>query len=296
MTQPAIELTPAQIATDELLRTVNKAMAMHEFDDNDTVVLQRIITEGLSDTRGVIRLRAAETLGEIGEAATPQLIEALLHNPNVTIRRAAAKTIALIEDPSAVPALLHAFLHDEDTVVHGSSVGALARIGEVSVPALLEIIADPQNPETTKGHAAWALSFVGAEAADYLYPALDHESIDVRCAVISAISHVAQEKGDLRACEILVTALQDPSEVLRCEAAAALGQVNYPLAIEPLTTSMEDPSLDVRKAAVSSLGKIGDERSIEPLTAAMNDPLPVIRVLAKVALQQLQSKLQEDFV
>ena len=288
------ELTPAQIITDELLRTVNTQMALHSFDDSNTTVLQRIIEEGLGDTRGVIRLRAAETLGEIGTPATPQLIEALLNNDNVTIRRAAAKSIALIEDPTAVPALLHAFLHDPDTVVHGSAVGALARIGEVAVPALLDIIADESNPETTKGHAAWALSFVGAEAAEHLYPALDHQSIDVRCAVISAISHVAQEKGDLRACEILVKALQDSAEILRCEAAAALGQVNYAESIEPLIRSTQDPDVDVRKAAVSSLGKVGNTATIPHLEALLQDPLPVIQVLAKVALQQLRNKLSDE--
>jgi bilin biosynthesis protein len=287
------ELTLAQITTDELLRTVNTQMALHSFDASDTNVLQRIIEEGLGDTRGVIRLRAAETLGEIGEPATPQLIEALLHNPNVTIRRAAAKSIALIEDATAVPALLHAFLHDPDTVVHGSAVGALARIGEVSVPALLDIIADDNNPETTKGHAAWALSFVEAEAAEHLYPALNHGSIDVRCAVISAISHLAQEKGDLHACEILVKTLQDPSEILRCEAAAALGQVNYAGAIEPLVQSMQDPDVDVRKAAVSSLGKVGNAETIPYLEIALQDPLPMISALAKVALQQLRNRLDE---
>jgi bilin biosynthesis protein len=286
------ELTPAQITTDELLRTVNTQMALHSFDA-DTAVLQRIIEEGLGDTRGVIRLRAAETLGEIGEPATPQLIDALLNNANVTIRRAAAKSIALIEDPTAVPALLHAFLHDPDTVVHGSAVGALARIGEVAVPALLEIIADDSNPETTKGHAGWALAFVGAAAAEYLYPALNHESIDVRCAVISAFSHLAQEKGDLQACEILVKTLQDPAEILRCEAAAALGQVNYAGAVEPLIRSMQDPDVDVRKAAVSSLGKVGNTATIPYLEAALQDPLPVISVLARIALQQLRNRLEE---
>lgn len=286
------DLTPAQQATDELLRQVNDRITLDTFDDGDTATLGRIIQEGLGDTRGLVRLRAAETLGQIGSAATPLLIEALLHHENVTIRRAAAKTISLIEDPAAVPALLTAFLNDPDTVVHGSAVGALARIGEVSVPALLAIIADPHSPETTKGHASWALNFIGAEAAEHLYPARNHDSIDVRCAVVSALAHGAQEKNDLQACQILVEALGDESATIRYEAAAALGQVHYPAAIPSLLVACHDPDLDVRKAAVSSLGKVGDIRAIAALeTAQQQDPAPVIQTLAKIALHQLQSRL-----
>jgi bilin biosynthesis protein len=291
-----IQLTPTQIATDDLLQVVNDHISFDTFD-NDPVTIQQIISDGLGDTRGMVRLRAAQILGEIGEPATELLVAALLHNPNETIRRAAAKTMALIEDPKSVPALLQAFLTDVDTVVHGSSVGALARIGNVAVPALLEIIADPHSSETTKGHASWALAFIGNEAAEHLYPALKNDSIDVRCAVVSAIAHVAQEKGDLQACQILVDALTDPAALIRNEAAAALSQINYPAAIPHLILATKDVDGEVRKAAVSSLGRVGDESAIVPLQAALQDETEVVRVLAKVALRQLENRMAdgEDF-
>jgi bilin biosynthesis protein len=290
---PNIQLTPAQIETDALLQAVNDRISLDSFDSQDQSTIQRIIIEGLGDTRGVVRLHAAQILGEIGEPATDLLVAALLHNPNVTIRRATAKTLALIEDPRSVPPLLQAFLTDADTVVHGSAVGALARIGNVAVPALLEIIADPDSSETTKGHAAWALSFIGNEAAEHLYPALNAESIDVRCAVVSAIANVAQEKGDSQACQVLVDALIDPAPLIRSEAAAALGQINYPPAIPHLILATRDADSEVRKAAVSSLGRVGDDRAIEPLQSALNDELEVVKVLAKVALRQLESRMAD---
>jgi bilin biosynthesis protein len=296
--QPPIEeLTPTQIETDRLLQMVTDRISLDTFDGNDRATIQRVIREGLGDTRGVVRLHAAQILGEIGEPTTPLLVQALLQDPNVTIRRAAAKSLALIEDPASVQPLLQAFLTDEDTVVHGSSVGALARIGNVAVPALLEIIADSDRSETTKGHAAWALAFIGNEAVEYLYPALNSESIDVRCAVVSAISHVAQEKGDLQACQVLVDALTDPAALIRNEAAVALSQVNYPPAIPHLIQATRDEDVDVRKAAVSSLGRVGDTEAIAPLQAALQDPAEVVRVLAKLALQQIENRLAagDDF-
>ena len=286
------QLTPDQIETDTLLQLVTDQISFDTFD-NSPATIQRIIIEGLGDTRGVVRLRAAQVLGEVGQPATALLLEALAHHPNVTIRRAVAKTLALIEDPESVPALLHAFLTDEDTVVHGSSVGALARIGSLAVPALLEIVANPASSETTKGHAAWALAFIGNEAAEHLYPALKSDSIDVRCAVVSAIAHVAQEKGDIQACQVLVDSLTDPAALIRNEAAAALSQISYPPAIPHLILATKDRDGEVRKAAVSSLGRVGDESATGPLQAAMNDELEVVKVLAKVALQQLQNRLAD---
>jgi bilin biosynthesis protein len=291
-TSPANQLTPAQIETDTLLQLVNDQISFDTFDNNPATI-QQVISVGLGDTRGAVRLRAAQVLGEIGEPATDLLVAALLHNNNVTIRRAAAKTLALIEDPAAVPPLLQAFLTDEDTVVHGSSVGALARIGNVAVPALLEIIADASSSETTKGHASWALAFIGNEAAEHLYPALHNDSIDVRCAVVCAIAHVAQEKGDVQACQVLVDALTDPAALIRNEAAAALSQINYPPAIPHLIRATKDVDGEVRKAAVSSLGRVGDESAIAPLQAALQDEAEVVRVLAKLALRQLENRLAD---
>jgi bilin biosynthesis protein len=289
--------TPVQIETDNLLQMVTDRISLDSFEADDQAMIQRVISEGLGDTRGVVRLHAAQILGEIGEPTTHLLVQALLQDPNVTIRRAAAKSLALIEDPASVQPLLQAFLTDEDTVVHGSSVGALARIGNVAVPALLEIIADSDRSETTKGHAAWALAFIGNEAVEYLYPALHSESIDVRCAVVSAIAHVAQEKGDPQACQILVDALTDPAASIRNEAAVALSQIDYPPAIPHLIQATQDEDVDVRKAAVSSLGRVGDAGAIVPLQAALQDPAEVVRVLAKLALQQIENRLAagDDF-
>jgi bilin biosynthesis protein len=278
-----------QANNDALLRRVEELITLDTFDPSEQALLQQLV-EGLGDPRGLIRLRFAETLGEIGEPATPFLIQALTSHPNVVVRRAAAKTLTIIGDSSAVPTLLHSFLHDEDTVVRSSSAGALAKTGETAVPALLEILASKDRSEDTKGHAAWALAFIGSEAAEHLYNALNSDSIDVRCAVIGAIAHVAQEQGDEKSCNILVSALTDPEVIIRTEAASAFAQVNYPPAIPHLILATQDIDLEVRKAAVSSLGKLGGQPEIEALQAALQDPETVVQVLAKLAIAQIQNR------
>ncbi|NCJ06081.1 HEAT repeat domain-containing protein [Synechococcales cyanobacterium C] len=287
---PNNETLAAQARTDAFLHQVNEQITLGTFDPNDAESLQRLVEEGLGDTRGLVRLRAAETLGDIGEPATPFLVKALANHADVVVRRAAAKTLTLIADPTAVPTLLKAFLYDEDTVVQGSAAGALARTGETAVPALLEILAASEHPESTKGHAAWALAFIGAEAAELLYPALESDSVDVRCAAVGAIAQVAQEKNDVRACEQLVSALTDAAAVIRTEAAAALGQLNYAPALPHLILALRDADSEVRQAAVTTLGKVGDATTLAPLQSMLEDPMESIRVLAKLAMGQIERR------
>lgn len=281
-----------QAENDALIQSVNEQITLDTFDPTDQILKQ--LVEGLGDPRGLVRLRFAETLGEIGEVATPFLVSALANHSNAVVRRAAAKTLTIIADPDAVPTLLHAFLNDEDTVVRSSAAGALAKTGEVAVPALLDILASPEQPEDIKGHAAWALAFIGSEAAEYLYSALNSDLVDVRCAVVGAIAHVAQEQSDEKSCNVLVSALTDPEPVIRTEAASALGQLNYPPSIPHLILALQDPDVEVRKAAVSSLGKVGDRSVIEPLQAALQDPAAVVQTLAKLAIAQIERQSEAD--
>lgn len=288
MNSEDIPLVPSDLATtDALLKSVTEQIDLDTFDADDRIQLQQMV-ECLGDPRGLMRLRVAQTLGDIGGAATPLLVSALLHHANPVVRRAAGKTLALIMDPSTVPDLLHALLHDEDTVVRGSAVGALAKMGEASVPALLSILADPSRSESTKGHAAWALGFIGAEAAPFLESAIKSDSIDVRCAAVGAIAHLAQEQGDERAIQLLIAALSDADPNVRSEAASAIGKMAYLPALPDLITALGDPDGEVRRTAAVSLGKLGDRSAIPALEVLLTDELEPVRVLAKLAIAKIK--------
>ena len=295
--QDSLSLSKTQ--TDALLEQVNEQITLGTFDPENQTILAQLV-ESLGDTRGLTRLRCAETLGEIGEPATPFLLDALANHPNVVVRRAAATTLTLIADPVAVPNLLHAFLNDEDTVVQGSSVGAMARIGEPSVVSLLEILADNSLPESTKGHAAWALAFIGSEAKEHLYKALDSDSVDVRCAVIGAIAKVTQEEPKAELFEILIKALTDSDKNVRCEAAAMLGNLAHQPAIRPLIDLLNYKDTESRKSAALALMKIGVYRSSDAEidlalstleTALKAESEPGVKSLINLAITQIQASL-----
>ncbi|WP_442938088.1 HEAT repeat domain-containing protein [Nostoc sp.] len=138
------------------------------------------------------------------------------------------------------------------------------------------------------------MAFIGSEAAEHLYKALNAASLDVRCAVIGALGHVAQEQSDEKSCNLLISALTDPEALIRTEAAAALGQVNYPPSVPHLILAIQDTDLDVRKAAITSLGKIGDRSALESLQPLLNDQQEVVRVLAKLAIAQIERQSEAD--
>ena len=286
---PVVVLDPAE--TDALMRSITEQIDLDTFDNHDVTLLKQMV-ECLGDSRGLVRLRFAQTLGNIGETATPLLVDALLHHINPVVRRAAGKTLALILDPTTVPSLLHALLNDEDTVVKGSAVGAMAKMGEASVPALLEILADPIRSESTKGHAAWALGFIGAEAAPFLEAAIKSDSIDVRCAAVGALAHFAQERGDKRAYQLLIETLSDKDPNVRSEAASAIGKMAYLPALPHLITALDDLDGEVRRTAAVSLGKLGDRSAIPHLQVLLTDELEPVRVLAKLAIAKIENREQ----
>lgn len=92
------------------------------------------------------------------------------------------------------------------------------------------------------------------------------------------------------ACDVsgLIMALGDRQDWhVRHDAAAALGEVGDPRAVEPLIACLRDPSEAVCDVAGWALGEIGDARAVEPLIAALADKDPLLRSAVATALGKL---------
>ncbi|MDJ1182898.1 HEAT repeat domain-containing protein [Roseofilum casamattae] len=282
--------------TDAFLQKVQPQVMDGTFNSGDRKVLKQTI-ECLGDTRGMTRLAFAETLGLVGLPASPLLQDALRHHPNVVVRRASAKTLTLIGDPTAVPTLVEAMLNDEDMVVKGSSVGALARTGEVAVPALLDILSNPDHPENYKGLVSWALVFIGAEAKDLVYEQMTSELPEVRAMVIEVMMQVARENPDNcdREIELLLESLGDPVSIVRCEGITALGNLKYVPGIPNVLQLLHHEDMETRKTAAIALMKIGEVSSIDPLETALNqEPEVAVGQVIKLAINTLQNASEEE--
>ncbi|EDX85845.1 PBS lyase HEAT-like repeat domain protein [Synechococcus sp. PCC 7335] len=288
--QPALSHAEA----DALIVEVQTQQNTGTFDATDVQLIEQLV-EGFNDTRGMKRLAFAEILGKVGKPATPALINGLRQHENPTVRRACAKTMTLIADPSTIPTLVHSLLHDDDTVVRGSAVGALAVMGEAAAPVLLDIIASPAYPDSSKGLATWGLSFIGRAGAQHLYQAIDSDQAEVRSAVVGALTSLAQDNDDQEALGLIISSLSDRSAMVRSEAAAALGKLSNPDMVSYLTTALPDRDSDVRKTVAMALMKIGDSQAIAPLkTALENETDEALQPVFRLAISQLERKVEAD--
>jgi bilin biosynthesis protein len=295
---PSVYLAPALPPkfsveeADAINDRVNNLRASGQFDPSDRAILQDMV-ECLGDSRGTLRF--ATVLGEIGQPATDILLKSLAEHPNPVVRRAVAKTLTLIGDPAAVPGLVQAVLHDEDTVVKSSSVGALARTGQIAVPTLLSLLTDSTTPENLKGLAAWALAFIGLEAKDALLEQIHSDSVEVRSAIVAAIVKMAQEAPDDQMFEILVEALQDRDLTVRLEAISALGNLAYQPAQPQLFALLTAEDSETRRSSVLALMKMGDTAAIPQLeTVLMTESEESIQKVIQLAIGQLQRQMDDD--
>ena len=87
---------------------------------------------------------------------------------------------------------------------------------------------------------------------------------------------------------LLLAALNDPDDSIRCVAALGLGQAQAASAIPALTLLLADPSGWVRGAAANALALLG-EPAVPALGEALQDPREGVRVRAAYALHRIKS-------
>ena len=257
----------------------------------DAEQIQRMVS-GLGDHRGLLRRTFAESLGVVGKAAVPALCVALHKHSSATVRRAAAKTLKLVGDPSTLPNLLEALLNDPDPVVQGSAAGAMAIFGADAVELLLEVLMNPNSTAMQCGFASWGLAFVGAQAPDALRNAAQSDHAEIRAAAIAGLGEQIQALGDTDARELLLGALVDPASDVRAEATILLGKLHEPSWAQPmLLARLDDLHPQVRKNAALSLMKLKATETLNELRArkSAEQDESVNRIL-QLAIDQLSSE------
>ena len=97
---------------------------------------------------------------------------------------------------------------------------------------------------------------------------------------------------DVRATDALVSALTDDDELVRTNAALALGELTGPqsegevLKVQgALVHALRDPQPRVRAMAASALARAKSAEALEPLIGALQDEDPLVRRTATVVLE-----------
>ena len=281
-----IQLSEAE-ASDLALHLKEK-LKLGEAIESDPDSISKMVA-GLGDPRGLLRRSFSESLGSVGKVATPALCKAMLTSDQVTVRRAAAKTLTLIGDTDSLPDLLSAFRSDKDSVVQGSAMGAIAAMGEQAVEPILGIIENPQSTEMQIGLANWALTIVGDRAPQALHKATASENANVRKASIFALGSNIRTLDIEADKNLLVNALLDPYAEIRAEAVTLLGKLDDTETAGPLLVPLlSDADIWVRKNCALSLMKLRATSSIEALQerAKVENDEVVLNVI-KLAIAQL---------
>jgi bilin biosynthesis protein len=219
----------------------------------------------------------------------------MLTSEQVTVRRAAAKTLTLIGDTASLPDLLSAFLSDDDSVVQGSAMGAIAAMGEQAVEPILSIIENPKSTEMQIGLANWALTIIGDRAPQALRQAAISKNPNVRKASISALGSQIQTLDLEDDKNLLINALSDSCAEIRAEAATLLGKLDDTKTAEPLLIALlSDPDIWVRKNSALSLMKLRTASSIPALQERIDiEEDEIVLGVVKLAIVQL-TKLDND--
>ena len=247
---------------------------------------------GLGDQRGLLRLRFADSLGAVGQAAVPALCEAMLSSDNVTVRRAAAKTLTLIEDPNSLPYLISAFLKDQDSVVQGSAMGAMAAIGEEAVTPILNLLSNPEITEMQIGLANWALAFVDDRGSKILRDASNSSNVEIRKAAITALTSKIDTLNADENVDLLSNASRDDDAEIRAEAATLLGGLEDIDWAKPLLISnLYDTDSWVRKNSALSLIKLNATEAIATLEECeLQEEDQIVANVIKLAIQKLKQR------
>ena len=259
--------------------------------DSDQESISKMVA-GLGDQRGLLRLRFADSLGAVGQAAVPALCEAMLSSDNVTVRRAAAKTLTLIKDPNSLPYLISAFLKDQDSVVQGSAMGAMAAIGEEAVTPILNLLSNPEITEMQIGLANWALAFVDDRGSKILRDASNSSNVEIRKAAITALTSKIDTLNADENVDLLSNASRDDDAEIRAEAATLLGGLEDIDWAKPLLISnLYDTDSWVRKNSALSLIKLNATEAIATLEECeLQEEDQIVANVIKLAIQKLKQR------
>ncbi len=193
---------------------------------------------------------------------------------NPARRRIAAKGLGFSDDPAAVTALCGMLATKGDERLLTNATYSLGRLASplTRVDLLLPLVRDPDPDIRSNSLRALARVFEAKRS-------------------IGASPLDPQEQRD--AMMYLEPALSDPADpLIRAHAAAAVGALGDPRAVDPLLDLLRDSHPLVRMQTAIALGKLGDAKAVPGLIKAIDStPVGTPRKAVVLALTALLERL-----
>ena len=258
----------------------------------------RQMVQCLADPRRSARLSLVDSLSQIGEPATPFLLEGIHGHADAVVRRACCNALTNIGDPESVSGLIKALKGDPEIGVKSAAAGALAKVGAPAFDSLRDLLADEDASESCKGHAAWAIASMSSEVSERLYRTTSDPSAAVRTAVIGAIAQLAQKQTAQQNQSVSLEVDQPIQGELRSQTEPEQLPNRRPKTDRPrvdevqramtiLTEALNDHSPEVRIEAAANLARLNCQKAYQPLVTCLKDSMSAVRSAAAMALAKL---------
>lgn len=275
---------------------------------NDSVVVPALVST-IGDKSPSVRQHAVEALANIGGAGVIKHLLAVAKGNDNSLRSAAIRGLAAIEDPKASAAIAE-LLDSKELKLRSAAVSAISyrsrRSSQYTQPLKLlqKALVDP-HPSIRRSALDILLRYRPKNLAEVLIQGMKDPDVQIRIVAVNATSNVSGSNDDVTAA--LVKALGDSELRVRAAAIQRLpGRSIPPKAVKPLADILIEklkPSPNSKVKAerrtegntvtglVSALGKTGDKRAVPALLAALNDKHdPTVRAAAANALGQMGDK------
>lgn len=241
---------------------------------------------GLGLASPELRAICAWLLGECKHHAAVGPLVGLLTDSEVVVRRRAAQALGKVGDPLAIPALVET-LGDPDQEVRASAVASLSTmLAESSEEPPVEaqegaLVPVEDNAET--GLAPVASRLPAVKPSPYTLPSRFSEALG-RLAMATAHSHLGADSV-LTSASALLRCLHDPSAAVREKAAEAMADLGLGSAAGPLMErALHDSEPRVRVAAARALARLPGGDYAGALVRALGHSDPGVRGRAAEAL------------
>ncbi|MBD2160463.1 HEAT repeat domain-containing protein [Limnothrix sp. FACHB-1083] len=215
--------------------------------------------------------------------ATPDQIRELLHSENLSDRLRAVNDIRALP-PDQGFALIQLAIGDANTRVRYAAVSQFDSLGgqdpDRSLELLRELLSDPE-PDV-QAAAADCLGGLKLTAAYEDLVALYQSSGEwlVRFSILSALG----ELGDLRAVDVLLSALASDNELERLAAIGALGELADDRALPHLLPFMDSSDWQVRHRLALTLGQFDAPQARAALETLSQDAIAQVSEAAAAQL------------
>lgn len=250
------------------------------------------ISSHARDQQEYVRIASFTTLAEVGDQSMVPLLEDGLLDPSVLVRARAVEGLGRVGERAkrqgqTVPSTaLKRALHDPAPPVRIAALNALGDLGDTKDQATLDTMTQLARAGEGPIHvfALAALTKLGrTRALEDIINAATLPEPDVRMAAIGVLGRLKRPSN----LSLLAQSVYDPEESVRAFAAGALGEFGDPSAVGALSHALGDDSPRVRSVAAASMGRLGLAHTRPLLRQAARDPVELVRAGAVEGLLRL---------